>query len=125
MKCPKPKRKAKRKKIPAVSKIDAAIRTIVFERDRRCVLCGSIESLQWSHLISRRKWATRWDLRNSAVMCARCHYKHHKQGPEAYTSWFLQKYGAEEYEALRIKAYTPMSSAERRALIVSLSEKLL
>jgi 5-methylcytosine-specific restriction endonuclease McrA len=123
---PKPTTKKKRKSAATgkVKKLDAAVREIVFRRDGACVICGSTDRLQWSHLITRARYRTRWDTRNSAVMCAACHYRHHKQGPEAYTLWFIHTYGLAEYEALCRDASTPLTPAERRALVEQLVKEL-
>ena len=114
---PTPKKKKKAASIGKIKKLDNLTRDIVFARDGRCVICGSSERLQWSHLITRKKYATRWDTLNSAVMCAACHFRHHKLGPEAFVLWFLRIHGQVAYEALCRKAYTPLSPAERRELI--------
>ena len=98
-------------------KADDLTRKLILARDKRCVICGSTEVLQWSHLITRRKIAVRWDPLNSVIMCRSCHARHHKQGPEEYISWFLRTYGAEEYQSLVQRANRPLSSAERKELI--------
>lgn len=123
---PKPTKKRKKKSAAAgkIKKLDAAIRDLVFRRDRACVLCGSTDRLQWSHLISRARTATRWDLRNSVVMCASCHYRHHKQGPEAFTLWYIHTHGLAEYEALVAKSKTPLAPSERRKLVETLLEEV-
>ncbi len=113
------KARAARKENGKVKKADAIIREIVMARDKRCVICGSPDNLQWSHLITRRKYSVRWDTRNSCMMCARCHFRHHRQGPEEYVLWFLRNYGQEEYEALVLRSNTPLSPAERRELVAS------
>jgi len=117
--CPKPVKKKKRKAaaVGKVKKLDGLVRSFILARDKACVLCGSTEVVQWSHLITRRKWRTRWDPYNSVAMCRSCHARHHKQGPEEYTLWFLQKYGVAEYESLCFIAKAPITSAERRELI--------
>lgn len=111
-----PAKKSKTRKQPQkqiIKELDSKIRQQVFERDGyRCVLCNSTETLQWSHLISRKKISTRWDPINSVCMCARCHYRHHMQGPEYFTIWFLQTYGEDVYEQLVRKAYTPTKREE-------------
>lgn len=122
---PKPTKQKKKRAtvIGKVKKLDNITRDLVFARDGRCVICGSTERLQWSHLITRARYAVRWDLRNSAVMCSACHFRHHRQGPEAYTLWYISTYGLHEYEALVLKSNTPMSPAERRGLIERLIEE--
>ena len=100
-------------------KADDLTRDRIMARDKRCVICGSTQVLQWSHLITRRKYSVRWDTRNSCMMCARCHFRHHRQGPEEYVLWFLRNYGQEEYEALVLRSNTPLSPAERRELVAS------
>ncbi len=57
---PKPKERKKQKSAATgkVKKLDNITREIVFRRDRVCVLCGTTERLQWSHLITRSRYAT-------------------------------------------------------------------
>ena len=98
-------------------KADDLTRDRIMARDKRCVICGSTEVLQWSHLITRRKIAVRWDPLNSVIMCRSCHARHHKQGPEEYISWFLRTYGVDEYQNLVQRSNKPLSSAERKELI--------
>lgn len=121
---PTPKRKRKAAATGKVKKLDAAVREIVFNRDRRCVLCGAVDDLQWSHLISRARYRTRWDTRNSAVMCRGCHWKHHKCGPEQFTLWFIETYGLPAYEELYRLAYQPTTPAEKREYIERLCREL-
>ena len=122
--CPKPAKRKKRKTAATgkVKKLDNAFREKIMERDGRCVICGTTERLQWSHLITRRKWRTRWDPKNSAMMCAACHFKHHKQGPEDFVLWTIKRYGLEWYEQMVLESKIPMSPAQKKDLIDDLLE---
>ena len=63
-------------------------RSRVFDRDgNRCVRCGSVEWLQWSHVYTRRILCLRWDLRNSKVLCASCHRWWHDNPAESGPWW--------------------------------------
>lgn len=109
-----PRKKIDDKKL--IAEADKLCREYVFARDGyRCVLCGATDSLQWSHLISRVKTATRWIPENSTCMCMRCHYKHHKQGPEEYVLWYIHTYGLESYEELVRLSKQPVKRAAEAA----------
>lgn len=72
--------------------LDIACRNRVFERDNHtCQTCSSKENLQWSHVQSRRYYATRWEDDNSLCQCATCHLRaeHNKR---AFHYWFAQKF---------------------------------
>ena len=94
-------------KTPKRSKLiiecDKLVSKIVRLRDPYCVICGSTDRLQCSHLIKRGKHATRFDLTNCNTNCASCNYRHNNY-PEFYTSWWLEKYGIEAYNELIAKS---------------------
>jgi len=55
-------------------------------------------------------------------MCARCHYRHHKQGPEEYTAWFLQTYGEDAYLDLVRRSKQPV---KRLTFVKEKAEEIL
>jgi hypothetical protein len=61
-----------------IAELDRLTSIIVRKRDKRCVTCGSVQSLQCSHFYSRRYLAVRFDLRNCNAMCAACNRRHNR-----------------------------------------------
>jgi hypothetical protein len=108
-------KKIKRIKLVPLPKLikqtDKLVSEYVRKRDPFCVLCGSRERLQCSHLIRRGRMSTRFDVvHNCHTNCASCNYKHNIF-PEFYTMWFIDKFGEEAYKnliqrSLVIKKYT-------------------
>ena len=82
-----------------VKKLDKVVSEIVKARDKRCVVCGSIERLGCGHLFSRRNYSTRWDLSNCHAQCWPCNFRHEFDW-EPYRAWFVKEYGQEEYDYL-------------------------
>lgn len=96
-------------------RLDDIVREIVKERDGFCVIRVSKEVfsddgemlipashtdvMQCGHLITRAKKSVRWDLVNCSVQCSSCNIKHEFY-PEIYTSWFLDRFGQDEYKRL-------------------------
>ncbi len=77
-----------------VKRLDAIVRKIVLARDKRCVTCGSNETPQVSHYISRSHISTRWDLRNCNLQCSKCHLKDFHGGfVSRYQNYLRLKYG--------------------------------
>lgn len=55
-------------------KLDTIARRQVLERDGdKCVRCGSLRVIQWSHFPSRRYHWTRWRLEGAVAHCSQCH----------------------------------------------------
>ena len=86
-------RRSKRslKKGRMILALDQACRARVFERDVICQRCGSSDSLQWSHVHSRRHHCLRWDDDNSKVLCIRCHCWW-TNNPGLAFDWFVKKW---------------------------------
>lgn len=91
----------------AVKKADEWMSKYIRARDARCVTCGATENLTNSHLITRGKYATRWDEDNCYCQCSGCNMRHEYQ-PEIYTDWWITKHGEEAYHALVLKSNTPV-----------------
>jgi hypothetical protein len=72
----------------AVARADRVVAAFVKKRDGGCVVVHGSHGggLQWSHLISRRYHATRWDPDASVAMCAAHHvwFTHH---PLEFEDW--------------------------------------
>lgn len=86
-----------RKKL--IQELDKTVSKIVRLRDKRCVICGSTNQLQCSHLIKRGRLSTRFDLDNCNANCNGCNLRHNNY-PEFYTEWWLNKHGQEKYTEL-------------------------
>src|SRR5215207_1622335 len=61
-----------------IAELDRYTSVIVRRRDKRCVTCGSVQSLQCSHFYSRRYLSIRFDLRNCNAMCSACNRGHNR-----------------------------------------------
>lgn len=91
-----------------IAELDKLTSIIVRRRDKRCVTCGSVQSLQCSHFYSRRHLAVRFDLRNCNAMCAGCNRRHNTD--------------RRPYERYMRKAYGPAVIAELDRLRLSLEK---
>jgi len=75
-----------------IAELDKYTSVIVRRRDKGCVTCGSVQSLQCSHFYSRRYLAIRFDLRNCNAMCAGCNRRHNRDR-RPYERYMLKTYG--------------------------------
>ena len=86
-----------------IAELDKLTSIIVRRRDKRCVTCGSVQSLQCSHFYSRRYLSARFDLRNCNAMCAGCNRRHNRDR-KPYERYMRKAYGQgviEELDQLR------------------------
>lgn len=92
------KKRVKKPSLPKLmKKADKVFSEWIRNRDNhQCVVCGSTYIVQNGHLIARGKKATRFDEKNCNAQCSSCNYKHNFE-PQHYTSWFIKKYGEQEY----------------------------
>ena len=91
-------------------KCDEIFSLYIRYRDRKCVLCGSVENLQCSHYFTKKSHAAvRWYEVNAHAMCDKCHCRHHNQGEHEYSMWILDKYGRGMIDLLEQKAYSEKS----------------
>ena len=84
-------------------RLDKAHSAFILRRDKRCVLCGSTNFLQCSHLLAGRRGSTRWDTTpdgNCHAMCVQCHHEHHNGRPDDYRAWYIDTFGNESYDVL-------------------------
>jgi hypothetical protein len=87
-----------------IAELDRLTSIIVRKRDKRCVTCGSVQSLQCSHFYSRRYLSIRFDLRNCNAMCAGCNRRHNRDR-RPYERYMWKRYGAAviaELDGLRL-----------------------
>lgn len=100
MKDPKKKRKVSMSR--AKNAADVEFSRFIRLRDRRCVLCGSVQNLQCSHLFTKAQSnAVRWDARNAHTLCAACHYRHHTRPDYAFYEWTKKRIGEQDVEEIR------------------------
>ena len=81
-------------------------------RDGKCYICGKTTNLQNGHLITRGKFATRWNEDNCKCQCAGCNKRHEFQ-PEIFTSMWIDENGIDAYQALVKKSNTPVKISDR------------
>jgi len=97
----KKKKNSKRKIL--VNKLDKLTREKCFEKHgKRCYTCGGSkgdEVIQCGHLITRSKYATRWDLRNVRPQCRSCNFEH-EHNPHTYITKYIEENGLDNYEKL-------------------------
>ncbi len=94
----------------AVRHADQWMSKYIRARDRRCYICGKTDNLQNGHLITRGKFATRWDEKNCKCQCSGCNKRHEFQ-PEIFTSMWIEENGIEAYQELVKKSNDPVKIA--------------
>lgn len=82
---------------------DDLLREILKLKYKQCLKCGSGQNLQVSHIISRRFSATRCDISNVQLLCAKDHI-YFTNWPREFSKWISQSIGSDKYEELRLKA---------------------
>ena len=100
---------------------DHLCRALVMERDKTCRRCGSRDSLQWAHLLSRRYGHVRADPRNSMVLCAPCHlWQTHN--PIEGEEFFIYQIGQAAWDENRARALHT-GKIDHEAIIASLRKE--
>lgn len=69
----------------------------------RCEVCGKRSPLNSHHIIGRRNFALRWELKNGVCLCVSCH-KFGNQSAHSNPLWFdkwLRENRKEDYEFLQ------------------------
>ncbi len=99
--------KTARQKI--TKKLDDIVSEIVRERNKRCVMCGSVTKLGNGHVFSRRSNSLRWDIRpdgNCHTQCWKHNYLHSIRDPYAYYQWYIEKFGKKRFDELYSEWHT-------------------
>ena len=85
--------------------------------------CGGIECV--FHIITRSRYAVRWDLENGVGSCFKANYLN-EMNPHPYIDWFIKNRGLEAYENLvrRSKRIAKYSNSDLLEIKESLEKKL-
>lgn len=91
--------------------LDKVFNAYIMKRDKyTCILSGGQRNTDVSHLFGQSHYpSVRWDERNAHVMVKSVHKDYHESNPFGYIDWFIAKYGQEELDKLKEKAYTTHS----------------
>lgn len=86
-----------------VEKLDDLTREKCFEvYGRVCYTCSGAKGdpvIECGHLITRSKYATRWDIRNVRPQCPSCNLEH-EHNPHTYSAKYVKENGLDAYEEL-------------------------
>ena len=111
-----PKAVPKKKKAESLStitnRLDRLVSKIVRLRDPVCITCGSTETAQCGHYISRVFIATRFDLSNCFRQCSACNMRH-ELDPVPYTLFIQREFGPEYPATLSALAATLSLNSSR------------
>jgi hypothetical protein len=96
-------------------------------RDGMCVTCGTTWGLTCSHLFGRARLGTRWDVApdgNCHAQCAKCNQDHSDVGTAVYVKWYVERFGEDAFDRLRLRANTPspMSVVDLEEMFIKLQE---
>ena len=99
--------------------LDTVFSNYIRKRDRySCVQTGEQRCISISHVLSQTKYKnTRWDERNAFVLANRLHKEYHEADPYLFMDWYIEKYGKEQFDALREEAYKPTKYRSIQELI--------
>lgn len=88
-----------------------------------CEWCGAInDTLQCAHIFTRSYNITRFDPLNALCLCAKCHFRWHKEPIEA--AEFAKEYlGIDVYEELRFKAKNHIQKIDLEQIVSDLKNR--
>jgi hypothetical protein len=103
-KLPKIKKEVKTKR-NYIKELDTLWSLAVRGRDKCCQICHGTSNLQAHHIITRKRFATRWDTDNGITLC----YMHHIEGVHKDTVNYALKIiewlgGRQVFEKLHFKS---------------------
>jgi hypothetical protein len=102
----KPLKKTVKRKKNAQNKLldDLWSKAVKILGNNKCVHCGASDGLNSHHIIGRRNFATRWEVKNGVVLCSKCHVFSSKfsahQTPLSFTRFIIHLKGQEWYDQL-------------------------
>ena len=93
-----------RKKL--TKKLDTLFSLWIRKRDKHCLKCFRTDTLQCSHISSRKSLAGRWNDKNAITLCYACHiYWRHKEPVEA-AEWLKTNYPEFYNEGIKVRQMT-------------------
>lgn len=104
----KPKRRVKSERKRLIERLDKEMSIMVRNRDKKCVMCGSVKQLGAGHVLPKGIGATRlrWDVRNVFAQCWAHNYAHVRdQYP--YIQWFINSFGQDMLDDLERERHIP------------------
>lgn len=88
----------------------------------KCEWCGAVnDTLQCAHIFTRSYNITRFDPLNAVCLCAKCHWRWHKEPIEA-VEWIREYLGSDVYDELRFKAKNRVDKIDLEQIIKDLQE---
>jgi hypothetical protein len=117
----RPRKRAKRK--ASMRTCDKLFSQLIRTRDDwTCRACGSAQSIQCAHLVSRRYHGTRWEPDNAVALCARDHMRW-TYDPLGWEAWCDERWPG-RLAALKHRALRAHAKADYPALAEELSARL-
>ena len=123
-------KKIKKRKRPSrkslVRLADKLVSEYVRLRDKCCVTCGSTETLQCGHYLSRTRYSTRWRTDNCHAQCSRCNFLH-EMNPVPYTEFMDATYGTSHRDALHVlwMQANPVSNDDLEKIIADMKRRIV
>ena len=93
-------KKSPRRKL--VAELDRVFSLYIRAKSKVCVFCGK-PTEHWFHIITRAKYAVRWDESNAVPSCAGCNFRM-EYDPHPFIKWYIDTYGLPAYEDLILRS---------------------
>lgn len=89
----------------------------------QCEWCGARnDTLQAAHIFTRAYNVTRYDPLNALCLCAKCHFRWHKEPIEA-VEWVREYLGSDVYDELRFKAKSRVEKIDLEKICYELKNR--
>lgn len=94
-------------------------------RYNKCPFCKKKKIVCCFHFVTRKKYATRWDMNNAIGSCFGCNFGM-EFNPHPFVVWYIKEYGVESYLGLvkSSEEKTKFSDLVLESMIVSYKEEL-
>lgn len=76
-----------------------------------------------SHFYSRKNRSVRFDFENAAALCRGCHF-YFGEHPHEHSVFFWKRLGEEKFNALRVRAHTPVKNLDEKMLRIGFKMEL-